>query len=144
MLDHTFVYDGEGFRGATGTLFSPVTQDEIDERNDLETVIESYGYLWNEAVADGTTTESQEDYIQGLIDSSDGYFFGHDDSGIHKIPRSFKEKFFPDAETFECVGGGRCISHGMEFEIILRPDLLKEALKFEEKPKAKISLVGGE
>lgn len=131
MLDYIFKHS-DGFKGATGSVFVPVSQEEIEERNDIENVIDSYGYLWQEAVESGLTTLSQEDYMQEIIDSSDGYYLGHDTSYIYKIPESFKNEYYPDAETFECIGGGRCFSRNMEWEILLRPDLLKLIEEVEE------------
>lgn len=128
IFDH-----GKGFKGATGSVLVPVSQDYIDERNDLDSIIDTYGYLWTEAVASGSTTDSQEDYMQQVLDSSDGAFFGHDESYVHHITKEFKDEYFPDAETFECVGGGRCFDAGMKFKTVLRQDLLDLINKAEAK-----------
>lgn len=142
MVDYTFedTMHGKPFVGVTGSVFCPVYQDDIDQRNDLETVIENYGYLWTEAVKAGQTTDSQEDYIQSMIDAEvnygDGMFFGHDTSYIHKIPDEIREKYFPDAVTFECVSGGRCFYGDEEFDVLIDPALLLEIQRLE-KPKRK-------
>lgn len=134
MLDYIFKdkMHGKPFNGATGTIFVPVTQDDIDARNDFDQIKDDYSYLWTEAVATGATEDSLDDYIQSLIDNADGYFFGHDTSYINKIPETFRKKYFPDAETFECIGGGRCFGRHLKFKVILRPDLLKKINKVEE------------
>lgn len=128
--------DGKGFKGATGSVLVPVSQDYIDERNDIDSIIDNYGYLWTEAVASGTTTDSEEDYMQAVVDSSEGYFLGHDESDVHHIKDSFKDEHFPDAETFECIGGGRIFDRGMKFKTVLRQDLLDliDAVELPKKP----------
>lgn len=132
MLDSIFDH-GDGFKGAVGSSFYALEQSEVDDRNDLENVIENYGYIWQEAVAAGNTTESQEKFIRGFINSSEGYFLGHDDSYIHHIKDEFQEKYFPDAVTFECVGGGRMFPITRKWKVLLRPDLLEIINKAEEK-----------
>lgn len=113
MVNELFIdtLNNEPFHGATGSIFIPISQDEIDERNDLDAVKESCGYLWTEAVKDGNTTESYDDYMQGLIDSEVNYgdrlFLGHDTSHVYDIPDVIKKTHYDGYESFECVGGGR-------------------------------------
>jgi len=128
---------GSPFHGATGTRFVGVTQSEIDERNDIENVTDAYGYLWTEAVQQGTTTESQDRYIQGLIDSEilygDKCFFGQDDSYISYIPDDIKKMHYDGCETFECVGGGRMFPIKREdMMIIFDEDLFEAVIAIEE------------
>jgi hypothetical protein len=146
MLDSLFDH-GDGFKGACGSSFYPVTQDDIDQRNDLETVKDTYGYMWQEAVKDGSTEESLDDYMERFIRSyifnSDGLFVGHDTSYIHHIPDSFRTEHFPDAETFECIGGGRMFDSPdkRKWKVLLRPDLLaliEEQERKVSKPELKI------
>jgi len=122
------------FYGVSYAEFAPITQDYIDERNDLESVCEEYGYLWEEAVKNGDTKESQEDYMQNIIDSnvwySDSLFLGHDTSYIFDIPDSFKEEYFSDCESFECIGGGRMSSH-IKYATVLDQELINIADSFE-------------
>lgn len=149
MLDYIFIdtlYD-KPFCGATGTSFSPVSQEQIDERNNPENVKEEYKYLWQESVKSGTTEDSLDDFIERLINdpNTDGEFFGHDNSYVHKIPEAIKEKYFPEAATFECTGGGRMFDADMkasDFKVLLRPDLLKEIVKVEGKNTPRSSRVG--
>lgn len=131
MLNYVFDH-GDGFRGATGTVFVPFYQDYADERNDFERIKEEYGYLWQESVAAGNCEDSLYDFIQGLIETSDGDFFGHDDSSVHLIPDDFKTYYYPECLGFECVGGGRCFSPRFtKWETVLRPDLLELIKQYE-------------
>ena len=136
LVNYTFedtLYD-KPFKGVTGSVLVPLSQDEIDARGDLDQVIDSYGYLWVEAVNSGSTTLSQEDYMQDLIDQEDGYFLGHDLSDVHYIEDNPKIKeLFPEAVTYECVGGGRCFKKNMEFDIVFDQHLLDEINRLEEK-----------
>lgn len=154
MVDYLFndELNGLPFHGATGSSFVGVTQGQIDERNDLETVKDSYGYLWQEAVKDGTTTESQDDYIQGLIDSEvtygDKHFFGHDDSYIYDIPDSIKKMHFDGCETFECIGGGRMFPIKRENMMLIFDENLFEAVEAIEESEQPLEMfqevIGGE
>lgn len=141
MVNYLFNHDGdESFHGATGSTFVGVTQREIDDRNDLETVKDSYGYIWQEAVKDGTTTDSQDDYIQGLIDSEVNYggkyFFAQDDSYIYDIPDSIKKMHFDGCETFECIGGGRMFPIKREnMMLIFDEDLFQAVEAIEASPQ---------
>jgi hypothetical protein len=132
MLTSIFKHSDD-LKGATGYVFAPITQDYIDERNDIENVIDTYGYIWTEAVKDGLTTESQEDYMQSFVDNnSEGLYLGHDTSGIYDIPDEVKKEYFPDAENFECIGAGRIFNTNIKWKKIINPLLLKKIIKQEE------------
>lgn len=153
MVDYLFSDEmsGKPFHGATGSRFVGITQAEIDERNDLENVTDTYGYLWTEAVKDGTTTDSQETYMQDMIDSvqfGDGDFLGHDTSGIYNIPDEVKKMHFDGCETFECVGGGRMFPiKREEMMLIFDEDLFDAVCAIEESEQPLEvfqELIGGE
>ena len=127
--------DGKPFHGATGTRFVPVSQDEIDERNNFENVAENYGYLWQEAVESGCTIDSQEDYLQAMIDDTLMYneFFGQDNSYVHLIPDSIKKEYFSEYITFTCTGGGRMFPMKREdMKVIFNEDLFQAVTAIEE------------
>lgn len=140
MVDYFFsdTMNGKPFHGATGTRFVPISQEEIEARNELEYVKDVYGYLWAEAVASGQTKESEDEYIQSLIDSElnygEGMFLGHDTSYICHIPDSIKDKYFENCETFECVGGGRMFPLQEEMSVIFDQDLFDAVKMIEEEP----------
>jgi len=131
MLDYFFdsgKLHGQDFKGVTGSSFYFVSPEEIEERNDLDNVKDSYGYLWQEAVRADQTELGLDEYIQELIDSEinygDGVFFSHDSSYLTQLAddkkfMEFAENKYCDNKrlrdlwdsevgTFECVGGGRC------------------------------------
>lgn len=127
MIDY-FFDDGDDFKGVTGSNFYFISPEEINSRNDLENIKESYDYLWSESVACGKTEESLETWLESLkneyLQNSDSLFVGHDTSDIHYLDQD-KEflKFYNSINgvdlkgcydetdgTFECVGGGRCFS----------------------------------
>lgn len=140
MVDYLFETDG--MCGATGSEFYPVTQEMIDERNDPEYVKDCYEgeYLWKEAVKAGHTDLGLDDYIDSLIQNSDGHFFGHDTSYISHIPEEIRAKHFPDAVTFECVGGGRMFPRALEdLETVLEPELIERIREIEKKDDERAS-----
>jgi hypothetical protein len=122
-----YLFEHGDMRGATGSVLIPLTQDCVDDRNDVDNLKGNYDYLWQEEVAAGQTELGMEEWLEELIDSEinygEGYFFGHDTSDIHHITDEFHEKYFPGAVTFECVGGGRCFGRDIEFATIINPTL---------------------
>lgn len=129
------LYD-KPFHGATGTIFNPLSQSEIDERNDLENVKDAYGYLWTEAVKDGSTTDSYDDYMQKLIDTEinygEGLFLGHDTSDIYLIPDEIKKTHFDGYESFECISCGRMFPLKEEDMLIIFDQDLWDAINMIE------------
>jgi hypothetical protein len=93
-------------------LFNHLTQEYIDDRNDIDTVIDFYGFLWQEAVQDGTTLSGAYEYCQGLIDSfvgSGSLFIGHHVSSyVELIDRigneTLEEHFGCTIKGYEFVG----------------------------------------
>lgn len=140
--------NGSPFHGANGYSFVGITQSEIDERNDMTNVIDNYGYLWQEAVKDGSTTDSQEDFLQSWIDNCDGYFIGQDTSYIYDIPDTIKKMHFDGCETFECISGGRMFPIKREdMMLIFDEDLFQavEAIEELEQPLEVFQeVIGGE
>lgn len=139
MVDYLFndtLHDSP-FHGATGTRFAPLTQKQIDERNEIDNVKDNYGFLWKEAVANDLTEMSYDDYIQELIDcdqaKGDGLFLGHDTSSIYYIPDAIKAKF-QDCVAFECIGGGRMFPLREEMAEIFDQDLFESISMIEAEP----------
>jgi len=123
------------FCGATGSVLVPVSQEYIDDRNDPDYLSEELGCLWQENVAAGNTEVGLAEWIDELLSElhyGEEYFFGHDTSDVHYVSDEIKERYFPEAVTFECIGGGRCFNiDRLEFKIVLRPDILEEIIKVE-------------
>lgn len=73
-------YNADGsLKDYTNTGFEFLSQDYIDERNDVEWA-ENERDLWEEAVKSGYTSDSLEDWYEDLIDSSYGLFPYDDNS----------------------------------------------------------------
>lgn len=136
ILNSVFKHS-EDFKGATGSMLSPITQEYIDSMNSLDYAKDNYDYLWRESVASNITEKSLDEYIEDLIAetrcNTDSEYVGHDTSDIHLVPEDIKEKYFPEAATFKCIGGGRCFDHDMEFDIVLDQGLLDLINKYETK-----------
>lgn len=107
VLNSVFKYDDD-FKGATGGVLVPVSQNEVDERNDYEYLGDIWGYLWEEAVERGDTEDSKEDYLQMVFSDYDGFFFCHDESDCYHDGVQELLIKFDDTVCFECIGGGRC------------------------------------
>lgn len=139
--DYAFIdtMHGEKFNGVTGSRFYALTQEQIDERNDLEHVKDCYGYLWEEAVKSGQTKLSEDEYMEEIIESnqmnSDSLFLGHDTSYVFQMDLERHpelKKLFPDAVAFECVGGGRMFPDALkDLEHIFEPELCAQIVEIE-------------
>ena len=131
MLDYVFD-DGKDFKGATGSIFDPVSQQWIDECNSDENKKEHLIESWRNSVSSGDTEESLQEYIDTWPED-DNEFFGQDTSYIYRIPEGTLEKYFPGAVTFTCVGGGRCFEKNMKFDVIISQDMVDLINKYETK-----------
>jgi len=84
------------------------------------------------AVKEDSTIDSLQNFIEEIIENCDGEFPFHDVSGIEHVPDDIKEKYFPDAATFECGGGGRCFEKGMKFDIVIDKEMIDLIDKYEK------------
>lgn len=142
VFNYTDGLHGQPFYGAQYAEFAPISQDYIDEMNEIDRLKDEYDYLWREAVASKQTECSLEEYMQDIIDENEAngsYFLGHDDSYIHDIPESFKEEYFPDAVTFQCIGCGRMSSH-KKYDKVFDQELidLADSFEFGTNPKLEV------
>lgn len=143
VVDYTFedTMHGEPFVGVTGTVLSPVSQAYIDERNEPENIEENYRDCWVEAVKSNNTDEGLTDWVRSNVidDCHDGDFPGHDTSGLYDIEEYIPDllQHFEDAVTFECIGGGRCFSKNMEFDVVLDQALVDEINRLEKEDERK-------
>lgn len=120
--------------------FTPVTQDYIDDLNDLDNIKDTYGYMWDE-MADYRKAEydNEMEYYQGIIDSSSGYYLGHDDSYIGSICDSLKSHFDYKVITWECVSSGGDLYYKdfkKVFDQTIVDELIKKRKKNEQSLKA--------
>ena len=126
MVEGFFQHQGD-FRGVTGSSCRWCSPEDIEEANGIENLIHNFGYLWEEAVADGNTEDSLETYMRDMLDSylinGGGLFFCHDYSYLDLLQddpeflkfaankfHSSSEKYDfydPEIGTFDCTSGGR-------------------------------------
>lgn len=115
ILNSLFKHSDD-FKGATGSVLSPITQDYVDDRKDMNELMDTYYYCWKES----DSRESLRNFCLDIIADCDGLFPGHDRSDCHLAESLLGE--FTDAIDFECIGGGRCFSVEMfdnpEIEIL--------------------------
>lgn len=148
VLEDVFKYS-DNFKGATGYYMNIITQDYIDEMNDINFLEAELDYLWREAVQAGNTTDSLREYMQSLIDECQFYDRLHpmDDNSfryqteklVEELPTEQKtelEKVFgvmgEDFVTWDCSGCGRCFNADDKWEIIFRPDLIELIKQYEK------------
>lgn len=127
ILNSLFKHN-DGFKGATGSVLVPITQDYVDSRNDIEEIMDLYYDYWKQS----DSIASLRDFCRDILIDCDGLFPGHDTSDCHLAEDLLGE--FTDAIAFECIGGGRCFSVEL-FDIegieILDHDLVKQIKRYE-------------
>ena len=147
ILENVFKYS-DGFKGATGYHMNVITQDYIDEMNDIDFLCEENDYLWREAVQAERTTDSLQEYMQNLVDECSYYnqLFPFDDNSfryqteklVEELPTDQKqelEKVFgvmgEDYATWSVSGCGRCFNTNDKWDVVFRPDLLELIKEYE-------------
>jgi len=130
MLDYIFD-DGKDFKGATGSVFSPVSPEEQEDLLDIDNIKDTFADCWREAVSGGHTEDSLDDYCQSIIDNDgiDGVIDTSYSNYWDKIRQL--DKKFTDDWVFNCTGGGRCFSKNMKFDKVFRQDLIDIINKYE-------------
>jgi hypothetical protein len=141
MLDYIFD-DGDGFKGATGSIFRPVSVDEHDERYSIEGLKNhGYGDLWKSAVQEGQTEDSLDDWLQDVLDMDgvesvfDLSFSLQIEAEVNRLVKEGKLKpEYADREQypfFEYVSSGRCFDKDDKYETVFEPELLKKIRAIE-------------
>jgi hypothetical protein len=142
-----YVFDdsmhGAPFRGATGSVFSPVTKARYEEDMDPKNAAERFDDLWREVVRSGGTDKGLEEWAKEMIDNegdSAVYDLSYYSAGEEVAKKWNEEGGYKDgddeyAEFSECIGGGRCFNHEMEWDTVYDAELLAEILSYE-KPRA--------
>lgn len=148
VLEYVFKHSDD-FKGATGYSMGTITQEYIDEMNDIDMLCEEWDYLWREAVQAGNTDEGLREWMENWQYASvnyDGYLFPSDDNSfryeteklVNSLPEDQKkqlEEVFgvmgEDYATWNCSGCGRCFNANDEWDVIFRPDLLELIKEYE-------------
>lgn len=127
VFESVFEYS-DGFKGAVGSRFYPVTRDEYEERIKLESIIE---YLESAVSEDGIPSECENSYrkwAESIIeyDEQDEFMFDTSYSELWDYMRDELGLTEDDAYIFECTGGGRmfnknfCGNYNPELSEIIR------------------------
>lgn len=114
VLDYTFKHS-DGFKGATGSKFYPVSQTEYDEQTERDNVIDyliDIGMELPENFKRGGFNELYEAMLSGgeveqcIFDTSYSELWDYlrQECGLSE----------DDAVIFNCVGGGRCFDKHFE------------------------------
>jgi len=107
VLDYVFNYT-DGFKGATGSKFYPVSQSEYDEQTTEDNVID---YLCDSGME--IPKDQQRNGWQGVYDAMDSkeiesLMWDLSYSELWDYLREECKLSAEDAVIFNCVGGGRC------------------------------------
>lgn len=121
MLDYIFKHD-DGFKGATGTHFEPITKSEYKERMKKENAIES---LIDSGI------ELPENFKRGGFnamykamkanDEIESFMFDTSYSELWNYLREELKLSENEAYIFNCTGGGRCFDK--DFQGNINPEL---------------------
>lgn len=129
VLDYIFKYN-DGFKGATGTKFEPITKSEYKERMQKDNVIE---YLIDSGI------DLPENYkrsgFNGLYKAMkqnnelESFIFNTSYSELWNYLRTELNLSKDEAYIFNCSGGGRCFDK--DFEGNINPELSKVIREIE-------------
>lgn len=148
ILEYVFKHS-DGFKGATGYSMGTITQDYIDDMNDINTLCEEYDYFWREAVQAETTEKGLQEFMEDWVHACyyDGLLFPTDDNSfryqteklVEELPAEQKEQLEnvfgvmgEDFAAWSVSGCGRCFNLDDEWEVIFRPDLVELINEYEK------------
>lgn len=132
FCDDLFEYT-DSFKGATGSVMTPVSKEDYDERTSDESLRDSYKYIWVETVKAGNTEESFTDWLEDVKDNDgDEAFF---DLGEYQYAEALR-KLIPelteeDYPVIENTGAGRIFDTDLKFDEIYDQELLTKILEQE-------------
>ena len=128
MLDYLFDH-GDGFKGATGTRFEPISKAEYKQRTSKKEVIQRIINCYDETSYNKAKKLYKEMKQVGEIES---FVFDLSYANLwYKLREyGYNEKDYP---VFECIGGGRMFDENFQGNV--NPELSKEIQKYEKKTK---------
>lgn len=130
FLNYVFEHSPD-FKGATGSILEPLTEDEYNERVDNFFDEDNMREFWQEAVKANKTEQSLSDYIQEWRDNNEqsaideSYFNTY---GVQLAELLGNDKCF----ITNCTGGGRCFTKDMEFDEIFDQSLIDLINQYED------------
>lgn len=134
MLDYLFDH-GDGFKGATGTRFEPISKETYRDMMSKESVIEHL-------VSSGLITAPNENLEHKFAEVLYKEMKASGELEAFTFDLSYKEHWdqlreygYPKSKypIFNCVGGGRMFD--ADFEGNVNPELSKEIRKYEKRIK---------
>ena len=121
VLDDIFKYE-DGFKGATGSKFEPVSRDEYEDRTDEDNFVE---YLIGSGIdlPDNFKRSGFEGLAKAMIANDEVKDFVFDTS-YNELWEYLREELNlseDEAYIFNCIGGGRCFDK--DFNGNINPEL---------------------
>ena len=121
VLDDIFKYK-DGFKGATGSKFEPVSRDEYEDRTDEDNFVE---YLIDSGIdlPDNFKRSGFEGLAKAMIANDEVKDFVFDTS-YNELWEYLREELNlskDEAYIFNCIGGGRCFDK--DFNGNINPEL---------------------
>jgi hypothetical protein len=132
FLDEFFEYN-DGFKGATGTIMHPITEEAYDH------VVENWDFteLWKSEVIHNMETCSLEEFANRDWDDENYFDLSYCNTYGDELMDLLEdhEDYQGDQKIVlvECVGGGRCFDVDDEFDEIFDEVMLFEIMEWEEK-----------
>ena len=121
VLDGIFKYE-DGFKGATGSKFEPVSRDEYEDRTDEDNFVE---YLINSGIdlPDNFKRSGFEGLVKAMIanDEVEDFVFDTSYNELWEYLREELNLSEDEAYIFNCIGGGRCFDK--DFNGNINPEL---------------------
>lgn len=129
VLNDVFEYE-DGMRGATGTVFVPVSEAQYDEETSFDNLKE-YIKDCMDRVPENYEDEGWNGFTQAIIDNGEAGDTVYDMSYSYLWDMLREECGLDesDAYVFNCVGGGRCFSS--DFEGNMHPELSEIIREYE-------------
>lgn len=128
VLDYTFDH-GDGFKGATGSKFYPVSQDYYEEQTTLKAIEERLSdsvredEIPNQYAMKTGAKRPYKKWAEAILDAGEEGEFAFDTSYSHlwDYLREVCGHDESSAYIYECVGGGRCFDK--DFNGNVNPEL---------------------
>ena len=121
VLDGIFKYE-DGFKGATGSKFEPVSRDEYEDRTDEDNFVE---YLIDSGIdlPDNFKRSGFEGLAKAMIanDEVESFVFDTSYNELWDYLREELNLSEDEAYIFNCIGGGRCFDK--DFNGNINPEL---------------------
>mgnify|MGYP003593463116 FL=1 len=121
VLDGIFKYE-DGFKGATGSKFEPVSRDEYEDRTDEDNFVE---YLIDSGIdlPDNFKRSGFEGLAKAMIanDEVENFVFDTSHNELWDYLREELNLSEDEAYIFNCIGGGRCFDK--DFNGNINPEL---------------------